>query len=365
MKVIVYCSSMSAAGGTERVVAKHIEFLADDNHVTLMTKDNCNSFYSLPTEIQKKSLHIDFFLNMNSRLSRVLKIISTFISTIKSLRKALREIRPEVVYVASPLNLLEVYLTGFQSRRIAVTEHASFGAYNKIYKMIIACLYPRVGLLIVPTKLDSSGYTRKGIKNFYLPNPLSFNNREVSDQRQKVALSVGRLTADKRHDLLIEIWHLSGVHLKGWKLRIIGKGECEFDLRRKIDALGLSASVTLEKPTTKIEDEYMNSSIFLLTSRAEGFGLVLIEAMAFGVPCVSFDCPSGPRDIIDDNLTGRLIDEGDIDGYVEALQQLASNHFRRLEFGRNARMSVNRFQAEKVRSEFIKLFNQAFKSALI
>jgi glycosyltransferase involved in cell wall biosynthesis len=229
-----------------------------------------------------------------------------------------------------------------------------------MYKKIISQLYPTVGLLTVPTKLDSQGYSRRGIRNAYVPNPISFYPNELSDLSSSWVLCVGRLTDDKRHDLLLDIWHLSDIQRLGWKLRIIGKGECEPDLRRKIDALDLNESVFIEEPTSRIQEKYIASSIFLLTSRAEGFGLVLAEAMACGVPCICFDCPSGPRDIVDDGLTGRLLKEGDINGYVEALRELATNSILRLDLGQRARLSVKKFQTETVSEEFKRIFSKAF-----
>jgi glycosyltransferase involved in cell wall biosynthesis len=299
-------------------------------------------------------------MDMNSRLKRIVKIICTLYQTVISLRKEFKKSELDVLYVASPLNLLEVFLAGVKGKQIIVTEHSSFSSYNLVYKLIIYILYTRVALLIVPTKTDSDRYNLRGIRNSYIPNPLSFDPINISDLSSKWALCVGRLTADKRHDLLLHIWNLSNISSQGWRLLIIGKGEREFELRKKIDALELNASVFIEQPTVKIQDKYEASSIFLLTSRAEGFGLVLVEAMAFGLPCISFDCPSGPRDIIVDGLTGYLLNEGDINGYVDALRLLAVSSSRRKELGRNARYSISKFHRGPVGLEFMKIFEKTF-----
>ena len=348
MKAVVYFNSMSAAGGIERVIAFHLSIMVENYQVILITKDECSPFFPLPKEVVRESLNIDFTMNMQSRMSRIVKIILSSLRTILALRQKIAKHDPHFVYVASPLNLLEVFLAGMNSRRIVVTEHSSFSAYNWIYKLIISKLYPQIGLLTVPTKLDSQMYASRGIRNTYLPNPIPFCINKFSDQSNKLALCVGRLTDDKRHDLLLDIWYLSGIHLFGWKLRIIGKGECELDLRKKIDKLGLNKYVFIEEPTSRIEDKYITSSIFLLTSRAEGFGLVLAEAMACGVPCISFDCPSGPRDIIQDGVTGRLLKEGDVSGYVAALQQLAVNPVLRQKYSAQGRLFVRKFHSFRI-----------------
>jgi glycosyltransferase involved in cell wall biosynthesis len=360
MVVVVYFNSMSAAGGIERVIASHINFLSEIHQITLLTKDLSPSFYPLSIKVRRESLNVDFTMNMMSRSERIVKIVLSSFWTIVALRQQFKKSLPDVVYVASPLNLLEVFLSGMNIRRILVTEHSSFLSYNWIYKKIILNLYPYVGLLSVPTKMDSKEYMDRGISNSYVPNPLSFYPDQISELSSNWALCVGRLTDDKRHDLLLDIWHLSGIQLLGWKLRIIGKGECEPALQNKILALGLNESVFIEPPTSRIKEKYLESSIFLLSSKAEGFGLVLVEAMACGVPCICFDCPSGPRDIVDDGLTGHLLREGDIDGFVVALRDLAKNPSQRKKLGRRARISVNKFKSEIVNKQFIDRFNEAF-----
>ncbi len=360
MKVVVYFNSMAPAGGIERVIASHINFLSSICLVTLLTKDSKTSFFPLPSKVYRNSLGVDFEMNMKSRWRRIVKILLSFLWTILALRRQFKIINPDVVYVASPLNLLEVILAGVKYRRILVTEHSSFSAYNSIYKKIISKFYPHVGLLTVPTTTDSVGYINRGIHNTYVPNPLSFYPNEVSDLSSKWVLCVGRLTADKRHDLLLDIWSMADIHRHGWKLKIIGKGECESALRSKIDSLGLNESVVIADPTSRIQEEYIKSSIFLLTSRAEGFGLVLAEAMAFGIPCISFDCPCGPRDIIEDGISGRLVKEGDTRSYIEALKQLATNSTLRREFGKNSRISSYKFRSTIVESVFMNAFRQSF-----
>lgn len=351
---------MAPAGGIERVIASHISFLNDTHEIILLTKDDEPSFYTLPENIRIYSLLTDFKLNMNSRWQRVAKILASTLGTCLALRKQFKITTPDIVYVASPLNLLEVVLAGINCKNIIVTEHSSFSAYNLIYKTIIFLFYPRLGLLMVPTKLDSNYYRKHGIANSYLPNPITIFPDHISNLSSKWAICVGRLTDDKRHDLLLDIWDSSGIHRLGWKLKIIGKGECESNLKNKINAMNLSDSVVIKEPTPKIQDEFIASSIFLLTSRAEGFGLVLAEAMACGVPCISFDCPSGPRDIIDDGKTGRLLQEGDIGGYALALRDIATNSSLRVMLGLNARLAAKKFHSETIRIKFNNFFNQTF-----
>lgn len=362
MKIVVYFNSMAPAGGIERVISNHISFLLRGNHdIILITKDDQNSFYPIPDSVIHESLKIDTALDMNNRIKRVFQIGSTLFKTVFYLKKIIYKYEPDIVYVAHPLCLLEFYLSGINCKKIFVTEHSSVNAYNKIYRLILNLLYPKVGLLTVPTTQDSNLYTSLGIKNVYLPNPLPFYPKNQSALQNKCVLNIGRLTNDKRHELLIKIWHGTKGRFYGWKLKIFGKGENFDKINNLIDVLDLRESVFLFPPTKEIEKEYNSASIFALTSVAEGFGLVLAEAMASGVPCVSFNCPSGPKDIISDNINGYLIEEGDEQSYVDRLDELMNNYALRKKFGENARIDIKKFDgkviSEKINDLVIERFN--------
>jgi glycosyltransferase involved in cell wall biosynthesis len=123
----------------------------------------------------------------------------------------------------------------------------------------------------------------------------------------------------------------------------------------------LENSITINKPTPNIEELYVSSSIFLLASRAEGFGLVLAEAMACGLPCISFDCPNGPRDIINNGSTGWLIPDGDIYRYVEALRQLSLDIHLRKEFGFQGKIRAKKFESSLICNQFLHLLKDKFQ----
>lgn len=363
MKIVVYFNSLSPAGGIERVISKHIKFLSKQHQVILITKDSNKSFYPIPFEVRHEFLNIDIKLDMRYQLKRILQITTFFLETIIKLRKKINFHKPDIVYTASPLCLLEVFLTGFKMNNIIVTEHSSFRSYNSIYKLIARKLYKNVGLLTVPTKDDSQLYLQEEIKNSYLPNPLSFFPSSPSTLNEKVVLNVGRFTDDKQHELLINLWSLSKVKNDGWKLHIIGKGENLEKMKTLIAELKLEESICILPPTKDIVSEYLSSSIFVLSSRAEGFGLVLAEAMASGVPCVAFNCPTGPKDIINDGKNGYLIDEGNHIDFVQKLDKLMKNEDLRMEFGKRSRIDIKRFNEIIIEKKLINLLELNFKKS--
>jgi glycosyltransferase involved in cell wall biosynthesis len=140
-----------------------------------------------------------------------------------------------------------------------------------------------------------------------------------------------------------------------WILRIYGDGMRE-QLQQQIDSLGITASCILEPTVSNIVDKYCESSIFALSSRFEGFGMVIIEAMACGVPPVSFTCPCGPRDIISDGKDGLLVEDGNIEQLAEKISYLIENEDIRKKMGQQARMDVQRFRIENIAEQWKQLF---------
>ncbi|AZI23393.1 glycosyltransferase family 4 protein [Chryseobacterium taklimakanense] len=360
MKILVYFNSMAPAGGIERVISSHIKFMAANHEVILVTHDRKPSFYELPPNVKHESIDIDLELNMASRFVRMKQIATSFISIIKKIRQKKRQFQPDIIYVPSPLTTLLSYIAFRGGRKILVTEHSSFSAYNSFYKKVASFLYRKVGLLTVPTTMDSEFYKSVGVNNEYLPNPLPFNPEQQSSLENKTVLHVGRFTDDKRHLELLKIWSLSNAKDNGWKLKLIGKGENDALIRAKITELRLEESAVITPPTKNIISEYLASSVFALTSRAEGFGLVLAEAMSCGVPCISYKVPSGPRDIIEDGVNGFLVENNNAEVFAEKINELCRDFELRQQMGKNAKNSVQKFSEEEVSSKLNELIDKNF-----
>ena len=186
-------------------------------------------------------------------------------------------------------------------------------------------------------------------------NPLPFMPEKQSDCSRKQVIAVGRYMPQKGFDRLIPAWKLvAGCH-PDWILRIYGDGMRE-ELQRQVDSLHLTDCCILEHSVPNIVDKYCESSVFVLSSRYEGFGMVIIEAMACGVPPVSFTCPCGPRDIIDDGKDGLLAENGNIPQLAEKLCYLIEHDEERKKMGQRARNSVRRFNIENIALQWKELF---------
>jgi glycosyltransferase involved in cell wall biosynthesis len=173
----------------------------------------------------------------------------------------------------------------------------------------------------------------------------------------KTIINIGRLTSDKRQDLLLKIWSAVSVKHSDWKLKIVGRGELKRELIQIINDYGLMNSVEIIEPIKDVESLFLSSSIFAFTSKHEGFGMVLAEAMACGVPCISFDIPSGPSDIIENDIDGFLIKNNDILNYIETLDFLMSDTDKRAIMGKKAQESVKKFLDYKIEKKWNDLFD--------
>ncbi len=189
-----------------------------------------------------------------------------------------------------------------------------------------------------------------------IPNPASFFPDRVSDCRNKQVIAVGRYVEQKGFDRLIPAWRQVIDRHPDWVLKIYGDGRLRNQLQHQIEKLRLSEHCILEKPVSDIITKYQESSIFVLSSRFEGVSLVMMEAMACGLPVVAYACHCGPRDVISEEVDGLLVPEGDIDGLAEAMSRLIEDEGLRMEMGKNARVKAEKYDIDSIGKQWIDLF---------
>lgn len=326
-RILIYLSGLSLSGGKERVVANLLHEWNKKYNICVITKDSKDFFYEVPFETEHISLNTPFLKNMyHMNGSKVKRIVASYFNMILSiilLRKVLKGQDYDYIYVTTPLNAYEAYYAMKEpGKRLVISEHASINSYNSVYSKMKQKIYPKAYNVSVPNRMDVEEYRLWGCNAVYVPHPITFNVERLEKRRDKIVLNVGRLTPDKQQSMLIHIWNLLDRRIRSdWKLWIVGNGEDEERLKTLIRE-NQDESIVLKPATKNIAEVYRKASLFAFTSRCEGFGMVLLEAMAFGIPCISFDCPSGPRDIIENGKNGYLVPNGDTEAFKNTLEKL-------------------------------------------
>jgi glycosyltransferase involved in cell wall biosynthesis len=197
----------------------------------------------------------------------------------------------------------------------------------------------------------------KSLKNLQvIPNPLSFYPEQSSTLQNMKVIAVGKQGYQKGFDRLLKSWKIVNERHPAWQLEIYGTIAPEFKLEEQAKNLNIDKSVFFFPPEKDIQSKYMEASIYVMSSRFEGFGMVLIEAMACGVPCVSFDCNYGPSDIIEDAVDGFVVPNGDCDSLANSIIKLITNETLRTTMGEKAKENVKRFLPETIVQQWDELF---------
>lgn len=202
------------------------------------------------------------------------------------------------------------------------------------------------------TYLEKSGIDAAKIVQIY--NPLSFEEPTYVQRRDRKVMAIGRIAPQKGFDLLLRSWTKVEKNVPDWTLEIVcGYGDYHA-LQKEAESMGL-CRVLCTPPTTDVRGKLAGAGIFALSSRFEGFGLVLTEAATMGVPMVSFDCPVGPSEIITHGVDGYLVKPEDTDAFADRLIELMRNDDLRLRMGRAAHESSRRFRMERILPQWIEM----------
>ncbi|MEE2023033.1 glycosyltransferase family 4 protein [Alkalimonas mucilaginosa] len=328
-KICLFISDMGNSGGTERVSSILINQLCDkglDVHVlNLYSSDK--PFFQISEKIQYNSLN-------NVRGAG----LTAYFEITRKLRAYLRTNQINcLITVESMLAIYAVPAVWNLKLNHIVWEHFNYhvdlGRRSRRIARHLAAL--RADNIVTLTERDKQFWLAESFcfaSVSAISNPLTFDvSNELANINSKSFLSVGRLVDQKGYDLLIKAWSIVIKVHPEWKLNIVGNGERRDDLTVQIEKLNLSGSVNLIPATKEIDIYYKNASAYVMSSRYEGFPMVLLEAMCFGLPIVSFDCNTGPGEMIEHGITGWLSNAEDVQSLAESMIT-AINSFNDPEF---------------------------------
>lgn len=374
LKIIYLTPSLYIAGGVERVLTTKANYFADvlgyEIYIILTDGKGKAPYYPLSPKIKIINLDINFeglwHLSFLKKIPVYLKKQRVFK---RKLTETLMEIRPDIT--VSLLRREINFITSIKDGSKKVGEihinrdnYRNFKANEQNFiKKIFAYFWDKQ-LLVKLKKLDAFVVLTQDDKVKWpelnnlnvIPNPLPFYPDGQSTCQQKKIISVGRYSHEKGFDRLVKAWAIVAESHTDWTLHIYGSGDSN-ELQKEIQELGIEKNTLIHGATSEIVEKYKESSIYLLTSRFEGFGMVLAEAMACGVPCISFDCPHGPRNIITNNEDGILVENDNIIEFAKQIENLIENPNIRIEMGKKARNNIKRLIVENIGNQWQTLFD--------
>lgn len=360
MKLLYITNGINGTGGLERVLSVKASYLAEhynyDVIILSLNNSNKNPFYHFSDKIKMISISVS---------GNPLKYI---LSYKKGIKEAVRKINPDVISVCDD-GLKAFLMPKFLNSKIPVVyeRHVSkeieiesgFSAFKKLTVKTkwsaMDVLASSFSKFVVLTNGNKNEW--KSLNNLeVIPNPLSFYPSESSTLQNKRVIAVGKQGYQKGYDLLLQSWEIVNKKFPEWKLEIYGNIAPEFKLTEISKELKIQKSVSFYPPEKDIKSKYLEASIYVMSSRFEGFGMVLTEAMACGVPCVSFNCNYGPSDIIIDKIDGLVVSNGDYKALANALEKLISDKNMRMTMGINAKNNVKRYLPEIIVEQWDQLF---------
>jgi len=371
---LIYCThSLCNPGGMERVLVNKVTYLVEKLHwdVSIVTTDQKGrpSFYPLPAGVRVTDLGINYSDdNVKSVTGKILGYLQKRRRHKRLLTSLLEREKPDIV----------VSLYPSESSFIPDIKDGSKKVLELHFCKYFRLQYGRKGLLgiidkwrthqdeRIVRKFDKFVVLTNEDKEYWgnlhnievIPNAAMNIGGHFSDVTNHRVIAVGRLDYQKGFDRLIQAWEYinkSGLY-SDWRLDIFGQGEWKEMLQEMVQAKNLSVSVHLNSPVKTIGEEYVNSSLLVMSSNYEGFPMVMIESMAIGLPVVAFDFKCGPRDIISDGENGLLVSNGDIPGLAEAMMKLMGDYELRRRMSVKARQVVDTYSEKAVMDKWVRLF---------
>ena len=372
---IVYCTpALYMAGGVERVLTLKANYFAEhfgyDITIILTEGKDKPLFYPLSDKIKVINLDINFEeLWTCSFVKKVFVYLSKQRFFKKRLTAELMRIRPDITVslLRREINFINDIKDGSKKigeLHINRSNYRNFDKENSnIFKSIFAKLWMRelisklqqLCCLVVLTEKDKESW--KELSNVEaIPNPLPFTTDSISSLSEKRVIAICRYSYEKGIDLLLQAWKKVEDETTEWRLDVYGDGERR-PYESMIDNLSIDRNrCSLHGRIADVQQTYKDSSISVCSSRFEGFGLVIIEAMSCGLPVVSFDCPWGPGSIISDSQDGLLVENGNIDKLAETLIGLMGNEQLRIQMASQAVLNAQRFQLDRIALRWKSLF---------
>jgi len=351
---IDFLTSGMEAGGAQRVISILADYLVEKGYSIRIITITGPDHYELNPKIARVRLHRHPLFHSIT--------INGFFNLLAFYRK--KSNRPDIL--SSHLDLLglvSIPNSIIYNIKVIVSEHNNHLAYNNFaQKFCWDYLYPKADAVTILTEFDKEHFLKKNKNTIVVPNPCPFPIIENAGSKRTKNLeivAVGNLGryGHKGFDNLLVIAQRVFEKNPEWRLKIVGEGDAGLEfLENKATALGIRDKVIFTGYQSNVREILYNSEIFILSSRFEGLPMVLLEAMSQGVACISYDCVSGPSDIITHNHDGILVEDQNIDAMVSELNKLMSDDALRGRLANNAPQALEKFSIANVGRQWETIF---------
>lgn len=358
MHIVYLVENIDVAGGIERSLITRVNYMIEScNYEITIVCTNKNT--GLPYYQLHSKAKLIFLDPLTAKKTLFGRIYLRFLQS-----KQIINLHSDIIIsVKYTLHNLFFYLLRKNQKLISELREPkeqynleSIGIKNKLNIVIRNLVFKQQNGLIVLTNTDKQNW---GFNNMHVvPNPILIDTKEVSNLKNKQILAIGRLHPIKGFDLLIKAWKKVITKHDDWQLKICGEGSEYLNLMRICSEFNLLNNVAISNQFSDVVPEFLNTSIFVMTSKFEAFGNVLVEAKGCGVPSIAFDAPSGPREIIMNGLDGFIVPVYDIDALAEKIIFLIENETVRIEMGRKAKINSELYSLDKVMKLYIKVITK-------
>ncbi len=370
MKILYVIDTIAIWGGLERIVVEKVNYLAEnygyEMHIVTADQGSHPIPYPLSSKVTYKDLGIQFHQQYSFHgLYRLYKKVYLNRLFNKRLKHYIRDAHPDVVVSVRPKftnaivrakGLVPLVFESHSSCKGQIVIESDFWTKVKAEHSILSI--KNAQLVVALTEGDAAEWRKINHNVCVIPNIVHLNETgEYSDCEAESVIFVGRFSKQKNIKSLLEIWNIVHQRKPSWQLQIYGGfGEEQEVLLPVIDQM--NANIYVHEPTSDIMNKYKESSLLVMTSVYEPFGLVLPEAMSCGIPVVAFDCPYGPSDIITDGKDGFLVKNYDIQFFAEKVCLLMDNLDLRIKMGKAGIVSSRRYEAKLIMPQWKELFEQ-------
>lgn len=379
MKIVYIYDAIARIGGAEKILVDKMNYLADNYNQEVYLITTSQGKHPFTFLLSKNVKHIDLSVRLHTiyqysllkrvyigwKMNRLLK---------QKLKAVTNELNPDII-ISTTYCYADITCNFKCKAKKIIESHVAkdfTGINDGIKRNFISNIYTKwkqhnicktiekkSDIIITLTHGDANSWNTKNV--VVIPNIVDLKNTDYSQQTEKTAIFAGRFTYQKGLERMLEAWKIVVSKRNDWILKLVGEGEQKEYLRQQCQKLGITDNVIFAPATKNIEKEYINSSLFLFTSRYEGFALVLVEAMQCGIPCVSFDCPYGPSDIIDNGINGYLVKNGDVEEFAEATLKLIEDDELRKKMGKAAIEKSKQYLPKYIMPKWIEIFRQQTK----